>query len=78
MIKIPLGPQKLLKYLLYVQIRFLRLCERMDDASNSTFKWKKFKNNKKENFNTLMSREMESIIQKVKKAWEEYVENPLE
>ena len=50
----------------------------MDDASNSTFKWKNFKNNKKENFNTLMSREMESITWKVKNAWEKYVENPLE
>ena len=40
MIKMPLEPKKLLKYPLYMQVRFLKHCKRMDDASNSTFKWK--------------------------------------
>ena len=52
-----------------MQVRFVRLCERMDDASNSTFKYKSLRTIKKEeSFNTLTLREMESITWKVKKA----------
>ena len=41
-----------------VQVRLSKLCERMDDASNSTFKWK-----------SLRTIKMEVLTQKVKKAW---------
>ena len=53
-----------------MQVRFVRLCERMDDASNSTFKYKSLRTIKKKALILLTSREMESITWKVKKAWE--------
>ena len=38
---------------MYVQVRLSKLCKRMDDGSNSTFKSKKPKNTKNESINTL-------------------------
>ena len=49
----------------------------MSDESNCTFKWKKLKNNKKGNFNTLMSREMQMLNQESKEDVGKYVENTL-
>ena len=49
----------------------------MSDESNCTFKWKKLKNNKNRNFNTLMSREMQMLNQESKEDMGKYVENPL-
>ena len=42
----------------------------MNDAPNNTFMWKSLRPQKNESFKTLMSREIESIIWKVKKARE--------